>query len=344
MEPDVGLPPGWEMGVDPATGVVYYCNASLNVTQWEHPLSEPFYHPAELEPPQGDNAVWADAFGSTTCDHWATEGSSGQVAATDVSSPYPLDVASSSAAADPIPAAAAADTEAETEEKVQLERALALSLQEQQVAEARSERHLEATPSQSVHAAEAYSQPQQPEVIPSESGPQTPLPVMEGLSIHEDGEELRGTASIDESVGIQPGTPMHGRAACTEGAFQTESVETRTFGNQTEEAPSEQRDMSELRAQFRAMRRRCEVLEARLECEGSVLLSSYRRHHQDIKQQKAQLAAQAAAQSPQCAAAMHAWPPTREQSELYKLSHEALVDLVMEWQAFRGVSAATCEN
>jgi len=33
------LPAGWQSGVDPKTGVVYYCNASLNVTQWEHPAS-----------------------------------------------------------------------------------------------------------------------------------------------------------------------------------------------------------------------------------------------------------------------------------------------------------------
>lgn len=33
----LALPPGWQSGIDPKSGVVYYCNPSLNVTQWEHP-------------------------------------------------------------------------------------------------------------------------------------------------------------------------------------------------------------------------------------------------------------------------------------------------------------------
>jgi hypothetical protein len=31
------LPPGWQSGVDPSTGVTYYCNPSTNTTQWERP-------------------------------------------------------------------------------------------------------------------------------------------------------------------------------------------------------------------------------------------------------------------------------------------------------------------
>jgi len=31
------LPAGWQSGIDPKSGVVYYCNPSLNVTQWAHP-------------------------------------------------------------------------------------------------------------------------------------------------------------------------------------------------------------------------------------------------------------------------------------------------------------------
>ena len=32
------LPPGWQSGVDPSTGVTYYCNPSTNTTQWERPM------------------------------------------------------------------------------------------------------------------------------------------------------------------------------------------------------------------------------------------------------------------------------------------------------------------
>lgn len=32
-----GLPAGWESGVDPRTGVRYYCNPVLQITQWERP-------------------------------------------------------------------------------------------------------------------------------------------------------------------------------------------------------------------------------------------------------------------------------------------------------------------
>ena len=34
-----GLPPGWQSGVDPSTGVTYYCNPSTNTTQWERPMA-----------------------------------------------------------------------------------------------------------------------------------------------------------------------------------------------------------------------------------------------------------------------------------------------------------------
>ena len=35
------LPAGWESGVDPASGVTYYCNSSRGVTQWEFPTEPP---------------------------------------------------------------------------------------------------------------------------------------------------------------------------------------------------------------------------------------------------------------------------------------------------------------
>ena len=43
------LPPGWQSGIDPASGVVYYCNPSTNTTQWEHP-GIPSAPAAELQP------------------------------------------------------------------------------------------------------------------------------------------------------------------------------------------------------------------------------------------------------------------------------------------------------
>ena len=33
------LPAGWESGVDPASGVTYYCNPARGVTQWEFPAA-----------------------------------------------------------------------------------------------------------------------------------------------------------------------------------------------------------------------------------------------------------------------------------------------------------------
>ena len=35
------LPPGWQRGLDPASGVVYYCNPTASITQWEHPAASP---------------------------------------------------------------------------------------------------------------------------------------------------------------------------------------------------------------------------------------------------------------------------------------------------------------
>ena len=55
------LPPGWQRGLDPASGVVYYCNPTASITQWEHPAaSAPAptaavpseTQPLEVQPPE----------------------------------------------------------------------------------------------------------------------------------------------------------------------------------------------------------------------------------------------------------------------------------------------------
>ena len=35
------LPPGWQSAIDPTSGVVYYCNPSASITQWDHPGAGP---------------------------------------------------------------------------------------------------------------------------------------------------------------------------------------------------------------------------------------------------------------------------------------------------------------
>ena len=42
------LPPGWQRGLDPASGIVYYCNPTASITQWEHPAAT---HPAPTAVP-----------------------------------------------------------------------------------------------------------------------------------------------------------------------------------------------------------------------------------------------------------------------------------------------------
>ena len=44
------LPPGWQRGLDPASGVVYYYNPTASITQWEHPAAPTAAVPRETQP------------------------------------------------------------------------------------------------------------------------------------------------------------------------------------------------------------------------------------------------------------------------------------------------------
>ena len=46
------LPPGWERGIDPASGVTYYCNPTANITQWEFPEFPEGSTPLSVVPPE----------------------------------------------------------------------------------------------------------------------------------------------------------------------------------------------------------------------------------------------------------------------------------------------------
>ena len=50
------LPPGWQSGIDPVTGVLYYCNPAASITQWEHPAASP-PPPATETQPHGSGAT-----------------------------------------------------------------------------------------------------------------------------------------------------------------------------------------------------------------------------------------------------------------------------------------------
>lgn len=46
------LPPGWECGIDPASGVTYYCNPTANITQWEFPEFPEGWAPPSVAAPE----------------------------------------------------------------------------------------------------------------------------------------------------------------------------------------------------------------------------------------------------------------------------------------------------
>uniref|UniRef100_A0A7S0LNK8 Uncharacterized protein n=1 Tax=Coccolithus braarudii TaxID=221442 RepID=A0A7S0LNK8_9EUKA len=191
-------------------------------------------------------------------------------------------------------------------------------------------------------------------------GPSVPLAEADGealLCAADAGSKTLGTDLISRSISV---------------AAQTE----------TEEAEEEVRtELMAMHAQFVGMRRRCEKLEALVECDGAVVLRAFQRRDEQLQERERavealarravsvreglvgllcrahasdllrlclhnlrmhallgrELAKQAKATPPPAPAVLGSQsrpilPKAVERRDLYRMSYEALIDTVLEWQ------------